>query len=660
MDAKYKGKIITFLDLINDCEVEIPIIQRDYAQGRKEETEVRENFLRAIFDAISSKSPIKLDFIYGSKVHDSFQPLDGQQRLTTLFILYWYAALKLDCSKQKEVFSILSKFTYETRISSRDFCKALIRNPFEVSIDDEDLSSKIIDASWFFLAWKSDPTISAMLRTIDDIHKYFKSLDNLWNILSEKENLISFNYVELENIGLTDDLYIKMNARGKLLSSFENFKASFLKKITDNKWENHSNPVETFSFKIDTLWTDTFWKRFKRNNSVDTAFVRFISTIAMIRVSLEKPEDRLATIERIQSNPNLIRPEHFSKEGFMYLYESFDIYSKIFKEEISINIPFPLWRHAPKDTFLSKVTFEEENASYTQKALFYAQNEYLLRNKDTFNLYKYHNWMRVIRNIVSRGNIEKNGKRPDIIRSPQTFDGVINLIAELAEGSNDIYSFLASKSKINSNFAKYQIDEEIFKAKLITNNDSFKESIFKAEDNGLLMGRIEFILYAIGTNNSVANFDINRFNAIQDVINTHFSLDEDANISDDFRRALLTIEVDGKYEYYGYWYSYWYATDTQKRCLINKFRELEYYIYSDHREYFKKLVLSLEKYNYQEIINQFIPPSNMPNWKQRLIKEPELLNCSKSNYIAIASDNSYCYLLKSVRPRDVDGSIKIE
>ncbi len=85
-----------------------------------------------------------------------------------------------------------------------------------------------------------------MLRTIDDIHKYFKSIDNLWDILTEKENLISFNYVELENIGLTDDLYIKMNARGKLLSSFENFKASFLKKITDNRWENQTNLVETF------------------------------------------------------------------------------------------------------------------------------------------------------------------------------------------------------------------------------------------------------------------------------------------------------------------------------------------------------------------------------------------------------------------------------
>ena len=68
----------------------------------------------------------------------------------------------------------------------------------------------------------------------------------------------------------------------------------------------------------------------------------------------------------------------------------------------------------------------------------------------------------------------------------------------------------------------------------------------------------------------------------------------------------------------------------------------------------------MEELSYKEIISQFSPPHNMPNWKRRLIQESELLNNSKSNYLAIASDNSYCYLLKSVRPRDVEGSIKIQ
>lgn len=85
-----------------------------------------------------------------------------------------------------------------------------------------------------------------MLNTIDEIHKYFYHIDNLYESL--KEDFISFYYIELEHIGLTDDLYIKMNARGKLLTSFEIFKSGLEQKISDNKWEDDINVNETFSF----------------------------------------------------------------------------------------------------------------------------------------------------------------------------------------------------------------------------------------------------------------------------------------------------------------------------------------------------------------------------------------------------------------------------
>lgn len=49
----------------------------------------------------------------------------------------------------------------------------------------------------------------------------------------------------------------------------------------------------------------------------------------------------------------------------------------------------------------------------------------------------------------------------------------------------------------------------------------------------------------------------------------------------------------------------------------------------------------------------------MSNWKRRLIKEETLLS-GTSKYIAIPDDNSFCYLLKSRRPRDIDGGTKIE
>ena len=87
---QYKSEQLSFWQLIQKTKIEIPIIQRDYAQGRKDKVKVREGFLGALEHALDG-NPIELDFIYGSKNNDCLQPLDGQQRLTTLFLLYWHA-----------------------------------------------------------------------------------------------------------------------------------------------------------------------------------------------------------------------------------------------------------------------------------------------------------------------------------------------------------------------------------------------------------------------------------------------------------------------------------------------------------------------------------------------------------------------------------------
>ena len=108
--------------------------------------------------------------------------------------------------------------------------------------------------------------------------------------------------------------------------------------------------------------------------------------------------------------------------------------------------------------------------------------------------------------------------------------------------------------------------------------------------------------------------------------------------------------------------SYWHVGNSNKRRLFDKFREVEYFVNHEHyQEYFKKLVLALTTKSPLEIIDEFQPANDFPNWKRKLIKDPKYLDeLSKTNYIAIAEDNSYCYLLKSMRPREIEGSLKIE
>lgn len=653
-DVQYQGKITNFWELLKEHNIVIPIIQRDYAQGRKDKEEIRDNFLNALFQSINTDTPIKLDFIYGSVEDGDSQPLDGQQRLTTLFLLHWYAAVKSQLLN-KDIMNVLKKFTYETRISSREFCNTLVLNPIQITKTIV-LSSQIVDSAWFFLSWKKDPTIDAMLRTLNDIHKYFFDIENLWEKLTSDANLISFYHIELEDIGLTDDLYIKMNARGKLLSSFENFKASFQKRINDNKWDKEKEFQDTFAFKIDTKWTDLFWIH-RKENKIDEAFNRFISTIAMCKQSINKTDNRLQIIKELQDKPDMVRTNMFDENDFIYLTECFDTYCKVFDENLNVKHNFPLFQHAPAENIFSGIVFEGQNASYSLKVLFYAQTEYLIKVSE-FNQEKFQDWMRVVRNIVARGDVEKTGNRPTIIRDPGQFYGVINLIYELSSGCEDIYTYLSS-NQIKSSFAKEQIEEEKLKAKLIVANPDNKSVIFNTEDTDLLQGKISFALYCIDYEAGMA-LDIKRLESVKNVISTYFKDDKDIN--NDLRRALLTIaDNDGNYHYYKYWWSFWNVVNANKRSLIDSYlRSLEFYIYGrfseEYKIYIKKLILKLMNNNLQEIVTNFTPPNDMPNWKIRLIKEPSLLNeMCKSNHIAIPEDEACCYLLKSMRPRDIDG-----
>lgn len=96
------GKLITFPQLFKEeADVVIPKVQRDYAYGRNEKRvqEILNGLLGSILDAVNNNKEVILDFIYGGahykedEVTAGLIPLDGQQRLTTLFLLYFYASL---------------------------------------------------------------------------------------------------------------------------------------------------------------------------------------------------------------------------------------------------------------------------------------------------------------------------------------------------------------------------------------------------------------------------------------------------------------------------------------------------------------------------------------------------------------------------------------
>ena len=104
----------------------IPIVQRDYAQGRQNDkvNRIRNNFLEVLYKALAEGEKTTLDFIYGNIENGKLIPLDGQQRLTTLFLLHYYIARHENIPEDEWKF--LYGFSYETRTSSREFCYDLL------------------------------------------------------------------------------------------------------------------------------------------------------------------------------------------------------------------------------------------------------------------------------------------------------------------------------------------------------------------------------------------------------------------------------------------------------------------------------------------------------------------------------------------------------
>lgn len=146
------GKPNTIAGLLSSYGVNVPLIQRDYVQGRvhnvtsrtseelkekyKEEEDKRNRFVSQLLEALKSGMPKKLTFIYGvnslndraiSGEHkESFVPIDGQQRLTTLFLLCWLVKERISGVQiSEEMMKGLKGFRYMTRPSSSYFCEAL-------------------------------------------------------------------------------------------------------------------------------------------------------------------------------------------------------------------------------------------------------------------------------------------------------------------------------------------------------------------------------------------------------------------------------------------------------------------------------------------------------------------------------------------------------
>lgn len=528
----------------SEFAIYIPRIQRDYAQGRTDDatTQIRDKFVNDIFDSIVNYADdgkiLDVNFIYGNIEDDNgrrrFVPIDGQQRLTTLFLLHWYFAVfsgKIDTDS--EVKKRLLQFQYETRNVTGKFCRNLteyVRIDFKSLSEDKKVSDAIRNYYWFFSDFENDSSVRAMLVMIDAIHEKAREyltagilLDGVFDLLASEHAPIRFLYLNIDDVGLTDSIYIKMNARGKALTHFENFKAQLRNYLSED--EDFANE---FIDNINGRWSEFFWtpvyrKRIKDSVSgkdiletgFDAQMMKFFR-FGMLMDYFVNVEDRVVVNNQKKirdSLRDLLKEQDYFftarlfKDGFQHVYEmdsdkpvlSVNTFRRI---NILLNV---LAKRQQQTNAISFVTGEEFNKTYIMETrafcrLIGTSDERMLTNEEQIVLYaeyafliKYANedgtfdretelnrWLRLVSNLV----------KPTLNLQLDIFFNMIRSVHRLVEegfaiNCNAYMSRLLRRNyrqSAMSVFTETQVIEESIKAILMQLDHAWKQAVTDAEN----------------------------------------------------------------------------------------------------------------------------------------------------------------------------------
>lgn len=503
------GKKTSFWQLINSYDgIEIPAIQRDYAQGRKSKAVqvIRENFISKIKETLLSQHPLDLNFVYGNtdSANKLLIPIDGQQRLTTLFLVHWYIMQKTGTLPENK--EIMQKFKYKTRISSATFCRLISDKEIKIS-GKENISKEIKNNPWFSFSWENDPTVNSMLVMLDEIEKQFKTLskeelNTMLDLLKSDNCPIFFYFLPLEDYKLDDSIYIKLNARGIALTEYENFKAKLSAYLDKQKVPNSSEIIE----KLDNKWAAFFWN-YKNDamlydDKILNLFMAYIINdyVAASTITTQKEVREDIDIKLSFSQLDFVngfeKLEQENTNGFTIadsVKELLVFFDLICGEDYKIQEILPSNAYIAEKDLVENIITPRQSTSrdYEQKLNFYAYCRFIIENlnKTKEELKKPANdWFRVIHNLTNSF----------INLQADNYQAAIKRIKELAKNSGNTLSFL-SNFKYNEipdgfGFDKFCFIEECIKAKLILRSDSWKNAILEAENNPYFEGHIGFLL----------------------------------------------------------------------------------------------------------------------------------------------------------------------
>lgn len=707
----------SFYELISEYIIEAPIIQREYAQGRTTDKvkSIRKRFVTDLVKAITNDQEIHLGFVYGkiegkenldrkilnkeaitsildavkfyannlefkitanieekeseenNQSYLKFIPLDGQQRLTTLYLMNWYLYFK---GAKSENIEWLNHFKYSNRKSSLAFCKELVSvsnitilKQKQIKNKGASISELISNSSFFLKKWNKDATVSGMLEMLYSIENAFDSNFDFSNIQIEKLPF-TFDFMDLDSLNQTDDLYVKMNSRGKHLSDYEHFKSWLQEKHSDKSNEDW---MKSFWLKLDTDWLNYFWRNIDADfNALDDFFYNYIKNLAL---TFCLANNKNIPFEKLKDIYNLIRNNEvydakkisyipfdkyfikwvnkidevekeeeffvFNIEALKFIEKSFD--SLIYLEHsdnydnldlgLVICDPFVEKNLKPTEFFVKTKLFTPN----LWHSVYYYSFIILIneRDNDKYEVDRLKDWFRFSRNIIYNTSTLDN---------PESFNTALKQINNLSSYKFDINNAVVMEQIQNVFFDKSQFEEEKIKMKLF-NISGWQDQITQIENHSYLYGQIKFVLDF--SKDEAGNYNLEDFikysNGISRLYKKQIRLTDDKILE----RFLLCEDF-----YLPYYKSDYIFCSGSLGGLRTKNENWRQFFKGNKIETLKK---ALDKLNGQEVsrellldfINVYLKNNQLElsNWKYLFLKYPQAISFCTENAIRSFSDN---------------------
>lgn len=255
------GKECSLSDLFcGDNKVVIPDLQRDYCWGKDAWIKTEKRFadlvsgfvgrLLDLYSETSGRETQTLGLIYGyEQPKGHIQICDGQQRLTTLFLLLGYVNTKANyvfsdylMSKEEREDDYEPRLQYAIRESTLYFLSDLTK---EVFIEGRSSLEEVLKVyrhdpiqkfpGWYFREYDLDASIQNMLAALGSIdlvarEQSFNDWKGFGNYLL---NNLQFLYYDMGTRSRGEETYVVINTTGEPLSPTENIKPIVIGRIAD-------------------------------------------------------------------------------------------------------------------------------------------------------------------------------------------------------------------------------------------------------------------------------------------------------------------------------------------------------------------------------------------------------------------------------------------